>query len=221
MIGALLEQRYRVDALLARGGMSSVYRGLDTRLDRRVAIKVMDARFADDRTFVDRFEREARSAARIDHPNVVDVHDQGRYRDTLFLVMELVEGGTLRGVLRHRGALGVPAAFAVLEPVLAGLAQAHALGMVHRDVKPENVLIGHAGEQGATVKVGDFGLVRAVHSAARTGSMMVSAVAGSSRTRSLSRSRRVPPSTSSITRYTRSPFADRSTPWSCTATTFG
>src|SRR5688500_13764697 len=77
LIGALLEQRYRVDALLARGGMSSVYRGLDTRLDRRVAIKVMDARFADDRAFVDRFEREARSAAKIHHPNVVAVHDQG------------------------------------------------------------------------------------------------------------------------------------------------
>ncbi|WP_246394087.1 protein kinase domain-containing protein, partial [Pseudonocardia pini] len=137
--------------------MSIVHRGLDTRLDRPVAIKIMDPRMAADPVFRGRFEREARSAARIDHPNVVDVHDQGRYGDTLFLVMELVEGGTLREVLRRRGALGVPLAFAVLEPVLAGLAQAHALGMVHRDVKPENVLLGTDG----TLKVADFGLVTA------------------------------------------------------------
>jgi serine/threonine-protein kinase len=154
---ALLDGRYRVGPVLARGGMSTVHRGLDTRLDRPVAIKIMDPRMAADPVYRGRFEREARSAARIDHPNVVDVHDQGRHRDTLFLVMELVEGGTLRGVLRHRGALGVPAAFAVLEPVLAGLAQAHALGMVHRDVKPENVLLGVDG----SVKVADFGLVTA------------------------------------------------------------
>jgi eukaryotic-like serine/threonine-protein kinase len=153
----LLDARYRVGAVLARGGMSTVHRGLDTRLDRRVAIKIMDPRMAADPVFRARFEREARSAARIDHPNVVDVHDQGAVRDTLFLVMELVEGGTLREVLRHRGALGVPVAFAVMEPVLAGLAQAHALGMVHRDVKPENVLLGRDG----AVKVADFGLVTA------------------------------------------------------------
>ncbi|MCF7548333.1 Stk1 family PASTA domain-containing Ser/Thr kinase [Pseudonocardia sp. WMMC193] len=154
---ALLDARYRVGPVLARGGMSTVHRGMDTRLDRPVAIKIMDPRMAADPTFRARFEREARSAARIDHPNVVDVHDQGRVRDTLFLVMELVEGGTLREVLRHRGALGVPVAFAVMEPVLAGLAQAHALGMVHRDVKPENVLLGADG----AVKVADFGLVTA------------------------------------------------------------
>jgi eukaryotic-like serine/threonine-protein kinase len=96
LVGALLEQRYRVDALLARGGMSAVYRGLDTRLDRPVAIKVMDPRFAADQNFVDRFEREARSAAKIHHPNVVAVHDQGLDGDHVFLVMELVDGGTLR-----------------------------------------------------------------------------------------------------------------------------
>jgi serine/threonine-protein kinase len=142
--------------------MSTVHRGLDTRLDRPVAIKIMDPRLAADPAFRARFEREARSAARIDHPHVVDVHDQGRCtppggEPTLFLVMELVDGGTLRDVLRRRGALGVPATFAVLEPVLAGLAQAHRLGMVHRDVKPENVLLGREGG----VKVADFGLVTA------------------------------------------------------------
>lgn len=156
--GALLDARYRVEGVIATGGMSTVYRGRDTRLDRPVAIKIMDARLACDPAFRARFEREARSAARIDHPAVVDVHDQGAEPtpagERLFLVMELVEGGTLRDVLRARGPLGVPATFAVMEHVLAGLAEAHRLGMVHRDVKPENVLIGVAGE----AKVADFGL---------------------------------------------------------------
>ncbi|WP_291414738.1 Stk1 family PASTA domain-containing Ser/Thr kinase [Actinophytocola sp.] len=177
LIGALLEQRYRVDALLARGGMSSVYRGLDTRLDRRVAIKVMDARFADDRTFVDRFEREARSAAKIHHPNVVAVHDQGVDRtvdgNLVYLVMELVDGGTLRDLINERGALDTPLTLSIMEPVLAALAAAHRAGLVHRDVKPENVLIGHGGEHGTAVKVGDFGLVRAVASAGTTSSSII------------------------------------------------
>ncbi|MGD9525676.1 Stk1 family PASTA domain-containing Ser/Thr kinase [Pseudonocardia sp.] len=160
--GALLDGRYRLGAMIARGGMSTVHRGTDTRLDRPVAIKVMDPRLAGDPAFRTRFEREARSAARIDHPAVVDVHDQGADppdgpESVLFLVMELVEGCTLRDVLRARGGLGVPTAFTVLEHVLAGLAQAHGLGLVHRDVKPENVLIGRGGE----VKVADFGLVTA------------------------------------------------------------
>jgi serine/threonine-protein kinase len=176
LIGALLEQRYRVDALLARGGMSAVYRGLDTRLDRRVAIKVMDERFADDRNFVDRFEREARSAAKIHHPNVVAVHDQGVDRspvgDLVYLVMELVDGGTLRDLIAERP-LDVPLALAVMEPVLAALAAAHRAGLVHRDVKPENVLIGHGGESGTAVKVGDFGLVRAIHSAGTTSASVI------------------------------------------------
>lgn len=158
---AMLDARYRVGPVIARGGMSTVYRGTDTRLDRAVAIKVMDPRLAADPAFRARFEREARSAARIDHPAVVDVHDQGDDvgvdGPVLFLVMELVEGGTLRDVLTARGALGVPAALAVLEPVLAGLAEAHRLGLVHRDIKPENVLISRAGE----VKVADFGLATA------------------------------------------------------------
>ncbi|HEX2132920.1 MAG TPA: PASTA domain-containing protein [Actinophytocola sp.] len=177
LIGALLEQRYRVDALLARGGMSSVYRGLDTRLDRRVAIKVMDERFAADRSFVERFEREARSAAKVHHPNVVAVHDQGVDRgpggDLVYLVMELVDGGTLRDLVSARGALDVPLALAIVEPVLSALAAAHRVGLVHRDVKPENVLIGHSGEHGTTVKVGDFGLVRAVSSAGTTSSSII------------------------------------------------
>jgi beta-lactam-binding protein with PASTA domain/serine/threonine protein kinase len=169
LAGALLEQRYRVDALLARGGMSSVYRGLDTRLDRPVAIKVMDHRFAADQAFVDRFEREARAAAKIHHNNVVAVHDQGLDGDNVFLVMELVDGGTLRDLLTERGALGVPLAVSIMEPVLAALAAAHRNGLVHRDVKPENVLIGTNG----VVKVADFGLVRAIASVGTTSSSVI------------------------------------------------
>jgi serine/threonine-protein kinase len=165
--------------------MSTVYQGTDTRLDRPVAIKVMDPRLAADPSFRARFEREARSAARIDHPAVVDVYDQGESPTgagtglggdgpLLFLVMELVEGGTLRDVLRARGALGVPAAFAVLEQVLAGLSEAHRLGLVHRDVKPENVLISRTGE----VKVADFGLVTAsAQAGASTAGMIMGTVA--------------------------------------------
>ncbi|QJY49554.1 Stk1 family PASTA domain-containing Ser/Thr kinase [Pseudonocardia broussonetiae] len=177
---ALLDARYRLGPVIARGGMSIVYRGTDTRLDRPVAIKVMEPRLAADPAFRTRFEREARSAARIDHPAVVDVYDQGRHVDdsgghgpepVLFLVMELVEGATLRDVLRMRGQLGVPGAVAVLDRVLAGLAEAHRLGLVHRDVKPENVLISHTGE----VKVADFGLVVA---AAQAGASHVGTIMG-------------------------------------------
>lgn len=160
---ALLDGRYRIGPVLARGGMSTVYHGTDTRLERAVAIKVMDPRMAGDQAFRTRFDREARLAARIDHPSVVAVYDRGTVpagplgEPSLFVVMELVDGGTLRDVLRARGALGLPAAVQVLEPVLAGLARAHRLGMVHRDVKPENVLIASSGE----VKVADFGLLTA------------------------------------------------------------
>lgn len=163
----LLDGRYRVGPVLARGGMSTVHHGTDTRLERAVAIKVMDPRMAGDHAFRTRFDREARLAARIDHPCVVAVYDRGTVpagplgEASLFVVMELVDGGTLRDVLRARGALGLPAAVRVLEPVLAGLARAHRLGMVHRDVKPENVLISSGGE----VKVADFGLLTAADEA--------------------------------------------------------
>ncbi|PXY25037.1 serine/threonine protein kinase [Prauserella coralliicola] len=179
LTGTLLDRRYRVDGLLARGGMSSVYRGVDTRLDRPVAIKIMDSRFADDRTFVDRFEREARSAARLHHPHVVAVHDQGFDTSAgpedrrAFLVMELVDGGTLRDLLDQRGALDLPLALTIAEHVLSALAAAHAAGLVHRDVKPENVLIGKGGNAGGVVKVGDFGLVRAVASAGTTSTSVI------------------------------------------------
>ncbi|MEQ0564700.1 Stk1 family PASTA domain-containing Ser/Thr kinase [Amycolatopsis sp. NEAU-NG30] len=180
LVGTLLERRYRVDRLLAHGGMSSVYRGTDTRLDRPVAIKIMDPRFADDRSFVDRFVREAQSAAQLHHPHVVAVHDQGfdlpqgAESGLAFLVMELVDGGTLRDLLAEKGPLDVALALSVAEPVLSALAAAHRAGLVHRDVKPENVLIGRSGPHtGGVVKVADFGLVRAVASAGTTSSSVI------------------------------------------------
>ncbi|NIL81636.1 Stk1 family PASTA domain-containing Ser/Thr kinase [Rhodococcoides kroppenstedtii] len=169
LLGAFLERRYRVDAPIARGGMSTVYRGLDTRLDRPVAIKVMDPQFAGDPEFVRRFEFEARAVARLHHPGLVAVHDHGRDGDHAFLVMELVEGGTLRELLRERGPMPPHAAVAVLQPVLDALAVAHRAGLVHRDVKPENVLISDDGD----VKIADFGLVRAVAAATTTSASVI------------------------------------------------
>ena len=174
LIGEVLEGRYRIDAYLARGGMSTVYRGVDTRLDRPVAIKVMTPQYAADPTFLVRFEREARAAARLDNPHVVGVYDQGRDGENVFLVMELVDGGTLRDLVHQQGQLSVRTALSVLEPTLDALAAAHAAGLVHRDVKPENVLISSRGE----VKVADFGLVRAVTSTTMaTGDVILGTVA--------------------------------------------
>ncbi len=142
LTGAVLDGRYRVDTLIATGGMSGVYRGLDLRLDRPVALKVMDSRYAGDEHFMTRFQREARAVARLKDPGLVAVYDQGAGigGQPPFLVMELVEGGTLRELLRERGPMPPHAVAAVLRPVLGGLAAAHQAGLVHRDIKPENVL---------------------------------------------------------------------------------
>ncbi|MEV5973569.1 Stk1 family PASTA domain-containing Ser/Thr kinase [Streptomyces sp. NPDC051921] len=164
LVGRLLDGRYRVDARIAVGGMATVYRALDTRLDRELALKVMHPDLATDAAFVERFMREAKSVARLAHPNVVGVFDQGADGAYVYLAMEYVAGCTLRDVLRERGALRPRAALDILEPVLAALGAAHRAGFVHRDMKPENVLIGDDGR----VKVADFGLVRAVGSATDT-----------------------------------------------------
>ncbi|NEM06561.1 Stk1 family PASTA domain-containing Ser/Thr kinase [Geodermatophilus normandii] len=176
VVGLVLEGRYRLEERLARGGMSTVYAATDLRLHRTVAVKVMAEHLAHDPTFVDRFTREARAAAMLSHPNVVSVSDQGADQGLVFLVMELVRGRTLRDLLQARGRLTVAEAFAVLEPVLAGLSAAHRAGIVHRDVKPENVLIGHDG----TVKVADFGLARALTGTGQTshtGGVLIGTVA--------------------------------------------
>ncbi|MEE1801552.1 Stk1 family PASTA domain-containing Ser/Thr kinase [Streptomyces sp. JV176] len=158
IVGQVLDGRYRVDARIAVGGMATVYRAVDTRLDRVLALKVMHPALAADVSFVERFIREAKSVARLAHPNVVAVFDQGAEGAYVYLAMEYVAGCTLRDVVRQRGALRPRAALDILEPVLAALGAAHRAGFVHRDMKPENVLIGDDGR----VKVADFGLVRGV-----------------------------------------------------------
>ncbi|WP_116376284.1 protein kinase [Mycobacterium sp. MFM001] len=169
LVGALLDGRYRVAAKIATGGTSTVYRGVDERLDRPVALKVMDSRYAGDEQFLTRFQLEARSVARLKDPGLVAVYDQGLDARHPFLVMELIEGGTLRELLAERGPMPPHAVAAVLRPVLGALAVAHRAGLVHRDVKPENVLISDDGE----VKIADFGLVRAVAAAGITSASVI------------------------------------------------
>ena len=158
LLGRLLDGRYEISGRLAQGGMAVVYTAFDTRLDRSVAVKIMHPALAADEEFVGRFRREAKAAARLSNPHVVAVTDQGQDGDVIFLVMELVEGRTLREVLREAGRLDEVSALQYMIPVLEALAAAHRAGLVHRDVKPENVLVATDG----TVKVGDFGLARAV-----------------------------------------------------------
>jgi len=164
LVGKLLEGRYRIDRRIARGGMATVYQALDERLDRVVAVKVMHPGLAEDAQFLARFTAEARAAARLSSGNVVSVFDQGSHDGLAFLVMELVQGRTLRDLLHERGRLSPAQALSVLEPVLLALSAAHRAGLVHRDVKPENVLLGDDG----SVKVADFGLARAVEAATQT-----------------------------------------------------
>jgi serine/threonine-protein kinase len=163
--GHVLDGRYRIGPKIARGGMASVYEALDTRLDRICAVKIMHPGLGDDVAFADRFKREARAAARLNHPNVVNVFDQGEDPTidggTLYLVMELVRGHTLRDVIRDEAPMQPAKALAYMEPIVSALAAAHRSGLIHRDIKPENVLI--ADEQaGARIKVADFGLAKAV-----------------------------------------------------------
>ena len=155
--GRMLDRRYHVRSRIAHGGMATVYLATDTRLDREVALKVMHVDLARDDDFVSRFIGEAKSVAKLSHPNIVGVYDQGADGQYLYLVMEYVPGRTLRALLRERGWLPWQEALSVLDPVLAGLAAAHQAGIAHRDVKPENVLITADGR----VKVVDFGLARA------------------------------------------------------------
>ncbi len=175
LIGRVLDGRYRVGARIARGGMATVYEATDLRLDRTVAVKVMHEGLADDDEFVRRFQREARSAARLAHHNVVAVFDTGDDNGTLFLVMEYVPGLTLRDLIRKEAPMSPAKALSVIEPVLGALAAAHEAGILHRDVKPENVLLADDGR----VKVADFGLARAINSETQhtaTGGVLIGTV---------------------------------------------
>ncbi len=174
LIGTLVDGRYRVISRIARGGMATVYEAVDTRLDRTVALKMMSTALAEDPGFVTRFRREARAAAQLSHPHVVGVFDQGEADGLPYLAMEYVQGRTLRDVLRDYGALSPEQALTVLDPVLEALSAAHDAGFVHRDVKPENILISDDGR----VKVTDFGLARAVtNTTTATQGMIIGTVA--------------------------------------------
>lgn len=164
--GTMLEGRYRIANRIASGGMSTVYAAIDTRLDREVAVKVMEPSFASDEAFRKRFEREARAVARLNHPNLVNVFDQGvdSATSSVFLVMELIDGGSLRELLKQFGPMPPHAAMSAMRSVLTALSVAHDDGMIHRDLKPDNVLISTKHE----VKLADFGLVRALSSSGQT-----------------------------------------------------
>jgi serine/threonine-protein kinase len=169
LVGRTLDRRYHVRSRIAHGGMATVYLATDTRLDREVALKVMHADLARDADFVGRFIGEAKSVAKLSHPNIVGVYDQGADGEYLYLAMEYVPGQTLRALMRERGWLPWQEALAVIDPMLAGLAAAHQAGIVHRDVKPENVLITGDGR----VKVVDFGLARASAAVGNTRAGMI------------------------------------------------
>ena len=159
LTGEVIDGRYQLTRVVAAGGMATIYAALDLRLDRQVAVKIMHPHLAQDEKFVERFIREAKAAASLSHPNIVSVLDQGWNQGgvpCVYIVMELVEGSTLREFLFEQGALGVERTLQLLMPVAGALAAAHALGIVHRDIKPENVLVSKEGR----IKIADFGLAR-------------------------------------------------------------
>ncbi|WP_435736197.1 Stk1 family PASTA domain-containing Ser/Thr kinase [Cellulosimicrobium sp. PMB13] len=167
LVGRLVDGRYEVVSRIARGGMATVYLAVDRRLDRDVALKVMHPHLAEGATgadFVSRFRREARAAARLTHPGLVAVYDQGLDGDTSYLTMEYVAGTNLRRVMLSEGTLTLGRTLDVLSEVLDALAAAHRAGLVHRDIKPENVLLDADGR----LKVTDFGLARAVNEVTST-----------------------------------------------------
>lgn len=172
-IGRLIEGRYQVRSRIARGGMATVYLATDLRLERRVAVKIMHPHLADDQGFAQRFLQEARSAARLAHPNVVNVFDQGEDQGTAFMVMEYLPGITLRELLKEYQRLTPTQALDILEAVLSGLAAAHDAGIVHRDIKPENVMLADDGR----IKLADFGLARAASAATATGQALLGTIA--------------------------------------------
>ncbi|GAB4582204.1 serine/threonine-protein kinase [Nocardia sp. IFM 10818] len=172
--GAMIADRYRLQRLIATGGMGQVWEALDTRLDRRVAVKVLKAEFSADPTFRHRFRTEARTTAQLNHPGIAGIYDYGETMDpsggeTAYLVMELVQGEPLNAVLNRMGRLSVAQGLDMLEQTGRALQVAHAAGVVHRDVKPGNILVTPTG----LVKITDFGIAKAVDASPVTKTGMV------------------------------------------------
>src|SRR5438067_4194249 len=157
--GALLADRYELEEVVGTGGMSTVFCARDVQLDRRIAIKILHERFADDPEYLERFRREARAVARLSHPNIVTVIDRGVDDGRQYIVFEYVEGENLKELVQRTGRLPVRRALELALAVADGLSFAHEHGLVHRDVKPQNVLLSREGE----VKVTDFGIARSLH----------------------------------------------------------
>jgi eukaryotic-like serine/threonine-protein kinase len=168
LAGRLVASRYLVQSLVASGGMASVYRARDNVLEREVALKIIHPHLATDRSFVEKFRREAKTAAKLSHPNLVNVFDQGTDGEITFLVMEFVPGITLRDAMNDFGLLDASRTLEIVEPLTAGLAAAHSAGILHRDLKPENIFLDNNGN----VKLGDFGLARAITQHTETGSVV-------------------------------------------------
>src|SRR4051794_31459973 len=166
--------RYELHRRLARGGMADVFLARDQLLDRPVAIKVLFPEFATDPNFVERFRREAQSAANLNHPNIVSVYDWGKYSNTYFMAMEYVQGRTLADILRANGHVSSVQAAEIASEVSAALGFAHKNGVVHRDIKPTNILIGSGGQ----VKVADFGIARALNAPTESNLTQVGSVMG-------------------------------------------
>ena len=168
LIGQLIGSRYRVESQVASGGMATVYLATDQRLDRQVAIKVIHQHLANDASFQEKFVLEAKTAAKLSHPNLVNVFDQGSDSGTTYLVMEYVPGITLRDALNEYGPLPTIRALEMMAQILSGLSAAHRAGILHRDLKPDNVLLADDGR----VKLGDFGLARAISAHTSTGDLV-------------------------------------------------
>jgi len=173
LVGTVLDGRYRIESRIARGGMAKVYLAEDIRLERQVAIKVMHDHLTDDGDYASKFIREARHTARLAHPNIMSVFDQGHVDDTLYLVMEYLPGMTLRDLLNDFTTLTVEQSLDIANAVLQALSVAHREGILHRDVKPENVILVNDGR----IKIGDFGLARPVNNATDTGKSLLGTVA--------------------------------------------
>jgi serine/threonine protein kinase len=168
IIGQLIGNRYLIERQVASGGMATVYLATDERLDRQVAIKVIHPHLSNDADFQAKFVLEAKTAAKLSHPNLVNVFDQGTDGQTTYLVMEYVPGITLRDALKEYGPLPAQRALEMLGQILAGLAAAHRAGILHRDLKPDNVLLADDGR----VKLGDFGLAREISAHTSTGDLV-------------------------------------------------